>query len=423
FFQIESTHVGAITTVRFNLVDQYAYSGDWAWILGGVDPTFTVDDANDLSSVEVSEQFDERCWFYFGRAMELSEAFLCSPDPDSTLAGLQSTSTVRAYQYGSLTFYSSFAGNGSLWLSRHEFYTYAMVQSFYTCGITVQALDSPTVNTTTDLTVTAIPETGNTCAVGGGIELRIRTGHIVSPVVTDVETWTYFVGRLMNLTLERTELSIRLPYKGYHSIEILLSSGAVLDTLHVTAFASDPYAPSCQVTERPPGSLPIGSSIFMSLTSRDFYSNEISESWGVDAFQSWTFNAILNMSLATVVDNREGSYSVSSSVQNVTGTTFLFVERNGLGVPGSPFEVYFFGPSTCQVFSSVGECGSSLTRKVEQQWAANSACSGIFDAPASYDVPCGYVAVNSGLGQIMISCSMFAALYASLYLVWIRRHR
>lgn len=77
--------------------------------------------------------------------MELSEAFLCSPDPDSTLAGLQSTSTVRAYQYGSLTFYSSFAGNGSLWLSRHEFYTYAMVQSFYTCGITVQALDSPTV--------------------------------------------------------------------------------------------------------------------------------------------------------------------------------------------------------------------------------------------------------------------------------------
>lgn len=60
FFQIESTHVGAITTVRFNLVDQYAYSGDWAWILGGVDPTFTVDDANDLSSVEVSEQFDER---------------------------------------------------------------------------------------------------------------------------------------------------------------------------------------------------------------------------------------------------------------------------------------------------------------------------------------------------------------------------
>lgn len=77
----------------------------------------------------------------------------------------------------------------------------------------------------------------------------------------------------------------------------------------------------------------------MSLTSRDFYSNEISESWGVDAFQSWTFNAILNMSLATVVDNREGSYSVSSSVQNVTGTTFLFVERNGLGVPGSPFEV------------------------------------------------------------------------------------
>lgn len=60
FFQIESTHVGAITTVRFNLVDHNAYSGDWAWILGGVDPTFTVDDANDLSSVEVSAQFDER---------------------------------------------------------------------------------------------------------------------------------------------------------------------------------------------------------------------------------------------------------------------------------------------------------------------------------------------------------------------------
>lgn len=52
-------------------------------------------------------------------------------------------------------------------------------------------------------------------------------------------------------------------------------------------------------------------------------------------------------------------------------------------------QVYFFGPSTCQIVSSVAECGSSLTRKVEQEWAINSACNGVFDAPTHEDIPCG----------------------------------
>lgn len=87
-----------------------------------------------------------RCWFYFGRAVELNDTFLCSPDPDPTLAALQSTSTVRAYQYGRFQMYASTSGIGSIWFAKHEFYTYALIESFYTCGISVQPLESQTVS-------------------------------------------------------------------------------------------------------------------------------------------------------------------------------------------------------------------------------------------------------------------------------------
>lgn len=51
---------------------------------------------------------------------------------------------------------------------------------------------------------------------------RIRTDHIISPTVTDVDAWTYFSGRLVNTTSEETKVSIRLPYKERHSIKVCM---------------------------------------------------------------------------------------------------------------------------------------------------------------------------------------------------------
>lgn len=41
--------------------------------------------------------------------------------------------------------YLSASGNGSLWFGISEQYKYAMVTNFYTCGVTVQPLESTTV--------------------------------------------------------------------------------------------------------------------------------------------------------------------------------------------------------------------------------------------------------------------------------------
>ena len=65
----------------------------------------------------------------------------------------------------------------------------------------------------------------------------------------------------------------------------------------------------------------------------------ISETWGNGTFESWTYNSIDNTTAAEVHDLGNGSYRVVSGDLSVGGTTFLFVQRNGLGVPGSPFQV------------------------------------------------------------------------------------
>lgn len=95
------------------------------------------------------------------------------------------------------------------------------------------------------------------------------------------------------------------------------------------------------VTGRPPSSAPEGSSVVASLTARDFYGNSITEQWGENAFQAWTYAGGVgdNVSAATVHDTGNGSYRVVSDTLGEAATTFLFVERDALGVPGSPFEV------------------------------------------------------------------------------------
>ena len=93
------------------------------------------------------------------------------------------------------------------------------------------------------------------------------------------------------------------------------------------------------MTERPPSSSPEGSSVLTSFKAKDFYGNIISDSWGSDAFQAWSYTSVGNMTPATVRDEGNGSYRVESEALEYGGTTFFFVERNSLGIPGSPFEV------------------------------------------------------------------------------------
>lgn len=69
FRQVDSTNVGSVIGVRFNLVSKYAYSGDWGWILGGVPPSLTVDDANYLSPATTNELYEERLVRTKGRAL------------------------------------------------------------------------------------------------------------------------------------------------------------------------------------------------------------------------------------------------------------------------------------------------------------------------------------------------------------------
>lgn len=88
-----------------------------------------------------------RCWFYFGRAAELGWAFLCSTQQvDPLEASVRTTPTLRAYSYGRFQIYLSAAGTGSLWFGVSEQFTYSMVTNFYTCGVTVQPLNSTTVS-------------------------------------------------------------------------------------------------------------------------------------------------------------------------------------------------------------------------------------------------------------------------------------
>ena len=87
-----------------------------------------------------------RCWFYFGRAVELEQAFLCSSEPDPTLSSFQTAPSLRAYQYGRFEMYLTTSGNGSLWFGESERYQYTMVTNFYTCGVTVLPLNSTTVS-------------------------------------------------------------------------------------------------------------------------------------------------------------------------------------------------------------------------------------------------------------------------------------
>eukprot|EP00752_Nemacystus_decipiens_P001936 g1865.t1 len=424
--EVESTNIGHVVTVRFNLASRRAYSGDWGWVLGEVDPSLTLEEANSLSAADADYFYDERCWFYFGRAVELGQTFMCSSQPDPLLASFQNTPTLRAYQYGRFEMYLTAAGNGSLWFGESERYTYTMVTNFYTCGVTVQPLNSTTVTTTTDLVVTAVPEHGEMCDVGDGIELELRSGE-VSANIEDVEAWIYFTGRVVSISSEETSISVRFAYKGEHMIMISLASGATLDILDITVVAADPYAPSCEgksaVTERPPSSSPEGSSVLVSFSANDFYGNSISEPWGSDSFQAWSYTSVGNTTPATVHDDGNGSYRVVSEALEFAGTGFLFVERNGLGIPGSPFEVYVFGPATCAVVSSVGDCQSNLERPVSQEWAANSPCLGRFEQPVHASVACGSVPAESDLGTTIVVFAVFAGLYAGVFLWWIRRNR
>ena len=87
-----------------------------------------------------------RCWFYFGRAVELGRTLLCSSQPDPLVASFQNTPTLRAYQYGWFEMYLTDSGRGALWLGIQEQYNYVMMTNFYTCGVTVQPLNSTTVS-------------------------------------------------------------------------------------------------------------------------------------------------------------------------------------------------------------------------------------------------------------------------------------
>lgn len=143
--QVTSTNIGAIVTVSFNVASFDANLDDWAWILGGVDPSFGVADANALESSAVYHQFSEGCWFYFGRAATLGHPFLCSRDPDTELASLQASTLDYVLQYGSLELYSAAAGNVSIWYAKDEAYDFAMVSSYHTCGIDVRVPPSSMV--------------------------------------------------------------------------------------------------------------------------------------------------------------------------------------------------------------------------------------------------------------------------------------
>lgn len=129
--------------MHFNVASFEVNLGDWAWVLGGVDPAFDVDDANafinESGSSAVYTHFSEGCWFYFGRAAVLSKPFLCSRDPDTELSALQSSTLNEPYQYGSFQYYSAASGDLSIWYAVDEQFDFAMIQGYHTCGIDLRA--------------------------------------------------------------------------------------------------------------------------------------------------------------------------------------------------------------------------------------------------------------------------------------------
>lgn len=93
----------------------------------------------------------------------------------------------------------------------------------------------------------------------------------------------------------------------------------------------------------------VNSSFDVSISSRDFYNNDITIGYGDDTFHAWVYQTMGTNKPATVRDNGDGSYVVHAQTDSTTGTVFLFVQRDGLNVPGSPFEV--------RLPAVVGACG------------------------------------------------------------------
>lgn len=79
------------------------------------------------------------------------------------------------------------------------------------------------------------------------------------------------------------------------------------------------------------------SSFNISFSSRDFYSNDITTGYGDGAFEAWTENE--ETARQSVRDVGNGSYLAELNTGNSSGATLFFVQKNGLNVPGSPFEV------------------------------------------------------------------------------------
>lgn len=77
----------------------------------------------------------------------------------------------------------------------------------------------------------------------------------------------------------------------------------------------------------------------LSFSSRDFYSNDITIGYGDDAFQAWSTTAQAPEVSQRVIDVGGGSYVAQLHTYNHTGMSLFFVQRHGLNIPGSPFEV------------------------------------------------------------------------------------
>ncbi|CAN0248420.1 unnamed protein product, partial [Scytosiphon promiscuus] len=396
FFQVSSTNVGAIVTVRFNVASFDANLGDWGWVLSGVDPDFNVQDANELvnnfGSSAVYTQFSEGCWFYLGAASNSGSPFLCSRDPDTQLATLQASTLNQAYQYGSLEFYSAASGNLSIWYAIDEDYEFAMVHHYRTCGIRMIPPESSVVNTTSELVVVGEAEQGEDCAVGDGIPLEIYTTPMTFLYV-DVPASIFFCGAMKSVNTSYTVLSVSLPVIGAHLVTVSLESGAILGTVNISSISGAPYAPnSVAVVSHVPTWMAVQATANLSFSSRDFYSNDITIGYGDDAFQAWTTTSQSPEDSQRVVDVGNGSYVAELQTYNHTGMALFFVQRHGLNIPGSPFESYILGSEQCVIESldiRVGACTSTLYRTVVHEWKDGISCEGGLALPSDAKVSCG----------------------------------
>lgn len=96
--QVDSTNVGNVVTVRFNIVSRHAYPGDWGWVLGGVDPSVILEEANALSPSETTSVFEERwlCINIIVESVEHSTGFsLTAPIHYCTVSG----HTIRPFRH------------------------------------------------------------------------------------------------------------------------------------------------------------------------------------------------------------------------------------------------------------------------------------------------------------------------------------